>query len=56
MDKNKWWDKMTFDDYMEIFEYQKKDIEDLYGKFDEYKSFRNIIELEYKRFRTTLQN
>ncbi len=21
MDKNKWWDKMSFDDYMEIFEY-----------------------------------
>ena len=31
-----------------------RDIEDLYGKFEEYKSFRDIIELEFERFKTTL--
>lgn len=32
-EKNKWWDIIGFDGYMEIFKYQEKDIEGLYGKF-----------------------
>ena len=38
---------------MEIFECHKKDLAEIYGKFEEYKSFRKIIEIEYQRWLTT---
>lgn len=38
---------------MELFKYQEKDIEDLYGKFDPYPSFEDIIKLEFTRYKTT---
>ena len=37
---------------MEIFEAHKKDLEGLYGKMPEYKSFRNIMSIEYERWTT----
>ena len=53
MSKNKWWDILGFEGYMEIFEYQKKDIQSLYGDFEKYTSFRDIIELEFNRWKST---
>ncbi|BFU25373.1 alanine--tRNA ligase, putative [Entamoeba histolytica HM-1:IMSS-B] len=52
--KNGWWEKLGgMDGLMELFECHKKDLEKIYGKFDEYKSFRKIIEMEYQRWCTT---
>ena len=41
------------DGYLEIFEWQEKDICDLYGDFDPYPSFSDIIKLEHDRYKTT---
>ena len=41
--KNGWWDKLKMDGYLKIFEMHKKDLEGIYGKFPEYKSFDHII-------------
>lgn len=53
LEKNKWWDKLGIDGYLKIFEFQEKDIEDLYGKFEPYESFADIIKLEHLRYKTT---
>lgn len=52
--KNGWFDKIGgMDGLMELFECHKKDLSKLYGEFEEYKSFRKIIEMEYQRWLTT---
>ena len=51
MKKNDWWDKFGMEGFLEIFEYHKKDLEGIYGKFPEYKSFAEIIKVEYDRWR-----
>ena len=58
--KNKWVDftdpensLITFDDYLELYQKHKDDLEGLYGKFDEYKSFNGIIRMEYERWQST---
>lgn len=38
---------------MSIFENHKVDLEGIYGKFPEYKSFDEIIRVEYERWLTT---
>ena len=38
---------------LELFEMHKKDLAPLYGKFQEYKSFGPIIEIEYERWINT---
>lgn len=43
MKKNGWWDKLGMQGFLEIFEQHKKDLEGIYGKFPEYKSFAQII-------------
>ena len=53
MNKNKWWEKCTFDDYLKIFEKHEDDMEKLYGKFPEYSSFNDILRLEYSRWATS---
>lgn len=50
MKRNGWWDKIGMDGFLEIFEQHKKDLEGIYGKFPEYKSFREIMEVEYHRW------
>lgn len=47
-----WYDTLGLDGLMEIFEAHKKDLEGLYGKMPEYKSFRNIMSIEYERWTT----
>jgi len=53
MKKNGWWDKMTFDQFMHVFECHKIDLEDLYGPQAEYNSFNDIIKMEYERWGNT---
>lgn len=50
MKRNGWWDKLGMDGFLEIFEQHKADLEGIYGKFPEYKSFREIMEVEYNRW------
>ena len=50
MKKNGWWDKFGMDGFLEIFEQHKLDLEGIYGKFPEYKSFSEIIKVEYDRW------
>lgn len=47
MHQRKWMEVLKLEGFLDLFEYHKKDLEDLYGKFPEYKSFRQIIEIEY---------
>ena len=51
--KNNWWDKLKMEGFLELFEMHKRDLEELYGKFQEYKSFGPIIEIEYERWINT---
>ena len=53
MSKNKWWDKVSFEDYMGIFKYHELDLQDIYGVFELYQSFNEILTLEYNRWRNT---
>ena len=51
MKKNGWWDKVGMDGFLEIFEQHKLDLEGIFGKFPEYKSFADIMRIEYDRWR-----
>jgi alanyl-tRNA synthetase len=51
MKKNKWWEMFGMEGFLEIFEWHKKDLEGIYGEFPEYKSFAEIINVEYDRWR-----
>ena len=53
MKKNGWWEQMTFDQFMHIFECHKIDLAELYGPQAEYKSFGDIIKMEYERWTNT---
>jgi alanyl-tRNA synthetase len=53
MKKNGWWEQMTFDQFMQIFEHHKIDLAELYGPQAEYKSFEDIIKMEYERWTNT---
>lgn len=41
------------DGLIDLFQKHKVDLEPIYGAFKEYKSFREIIEVEYERWITT---
>lgn len=51
--KNNWWEKLTWEGYMELFKYHAQDLEGLCGKFEEYSSFNEILKLEHTRWSTT---
>jgi len=51
MKKNGWWDKVGMEGFLEIFERHKLDLEGIFGKFPEYKSFADIMRIEYDRWR-----
>jgi len=52
--KNDWWDKIgKMEGFIKIFEMHKKDLEGIYGEFPEYKSFAQIIQVEYERWLNT---
>lgn len=48
--KNGWWEKLGLEGFLEIFEAHKTDLMGIYGKFKEYKSFGEIIKVEYERW------
>jgi len=48
--KNGWWEKLGLEGFIELCEMHKKDLEGIYGVFPEYKSFKNIIQIEYERW------
>lgn len=50
MKKNDWWNKFGMEGFLNIFELHKKDLEGIYGKFPEYKSFAEIIKVEFDRW------
>jgi alanyl-tRNA synthetase len=39
--------------FLEIFEQHKKDLEGIFGVFPEYKSFGDIIKVEYERWQNS---
>jgi len=51
--RNKWWDLLGMDGFLELFERHRVDLAALYGPFSQYKSFRPIIELEFQRWKNT---
>jgi len=52
--KNGWWEKIDgLNGLYELFECHKKDLSLLYGEFPEYKSFNQIIAIEYERWSNT---
>lgn len=53
MKRNEWWDKFGMEGFLQIFEKHKSDLEGIYGKFPEYKSFDEIIKVEYERWQTS---
>jgi alanyl-tRNA synthetase len=53
MKKNGWWDVFGMDGFLEIFEQHKLDTEGIYGKWPEYKSFGEIMKVEYERWQTS---
>ena len=48
--KNGWWEKLGLEGFLEIFEAHKTDLMGIYGKFNEYTSFGEIIKVEYERW------
>ena len=53
MKKNGWWDSLGMEGLLTIFEKHKEDLLGVYGEFPEYKSFAEIIQVEYERWLTT---
>ena len=53
MKRNGWWEILGMEGFLQIFELHKKDLEGIYGKFPEYKSFAEIIQVEYDRWRNS---
>jgi alanyl-tRNA synthetase len=53
IEKNGWWSKLSMDDFLTVFQMHKKDLEGIYGAFAEYKSFDDIIRVEFDRWRNT---
>jgi alanyl-tRNA synthetase len=51
--KNDWWKLVGIDNFLKIFEMHKVDLHGVYGDFPEYKSFNDIIKVEYERWQTT---
>jgi len=53
MKRNEWWDLFGMEGFQQIFEHHKLDLEGIYGKFADYKSFNEIIQVEYDRWLTS---
>ena len=50
MKKNGWWDVLGMKGFLQIFEMHKQDLEGIYGKWPAYKSFAEIMQVEYDRW------
>lgn len=53
MKKNGWWEKLGMENLLKLFQMHKLDLEGIFGKFPEYKSFDEIIKVEHERWLNT---
>jgi alanyl-tRNA synthetase len=53
LEKNDWWKKLPMEDFLKVFQMHKKDLEGVIGAFQEYKSFDDIIKVEWDRWKNT---
>mmetsp|Transcript_3326 Transcript_3326/g.2284 ORF Transcript_3326/g.2284 Transcript_3326/m.2284 type:complete len:97 (+) Transcript_3326:1091-1381(+) len=53
LQKNGWWEKISMEGFLKLFEFHKEDLRGIYGQFDPYKSFGEIIKVEYNRWKNT---
>lgn len=53
LEKNGWWSKLSMEDFLKVFQMHKLDLSGIYGEFAEYKSFDDIIKVEYDRWKST---
>ena len=53
MERNGWWEKVSMPDFLKIFEMHKEDFAGIFGQFAEYKSFDDIIKVEFDRWKNT---
>lgn len=53
LEKNDWWKCITMDEFLKIFEMHKLDFQGIYSEFAEYKSFDDIIRVEFDRWKNT---
>ncbi|KAH3764451.1 alanine--tRNA ligase [Pelomyxa schiedti] len=53
MEKNGWWPKLGMKGLLALFQKHREELAALYGPFPEYKSFGDIIEVEYNRWKNT---
>ena len=51
--RNDWWEILQMDGLLQIFEKHKEDLYGIYGEFAPYKSFNDIIRVEYERWCNT---
>jgi hypothetical protein len=52
--KNDRWDKLgKVEGLLQLLDQHKKDLSELYGKFEDYKSFDAIITSQYNRWKST---
>ena len=55
--RNNWWEKLNgMEGFLKLFEHERLDLLELYGEFPAYKSFNEIIEMEYERWTNTDTN
>ena len=53
LEKNGWWEKLTVEDFLRIFQFHREDLKGIYGEFKQYKSFDDIIRVELDRWKNT---
>jgi len=52
IENNKWWEKISFNTLIELLEYHKKDLEEIYGQFRNTDNIREILHLELTKWQT----
>jgi len=53
LQNNGWWDILKLDGLIELLEYHKKDLEEIYGKFNNTDNIREVLRLEKVKWETT---
>ena len=54
IENNKWWEKLgNIDGFLKLIEHHKLDLQGIFGEFKEYRSFGNIIKMEFDRYKHT---
>ena len=51
--RNNWWEKIDLDGLMILFDKHKNDLQGIVGEFPEFKSFKDIVTIEYERWLNT---